>query len=174
LEGQPKLRIRLECGEDKLDFEGTPEDVAKTILEFVTRVYPAYRIVKKLTLTVDLESLLAGLSGVLALTPEGPVIPAPRERLAKLSIRELIALHLTKEYVANQLKQVEKPSLSVDELLSAIGGRIGAMAGRLSEMVNEALVERVGRGEYRITTYGLKQFQASVLPKVKQLIREAK
>jgi len=148
--------------------------VIKAIFGFISKAYPAYETVSRLTLTVDLEELLKELEGIVAFTPEGAVIPISKDRLGKLSIRELIALHLTKAFVGNQLGKADKSSLSVDELLTAIGGRIGAMAGRLSEMVNEELVERVGRGEYRITTYGLKQFQTAILPKIRQVCREAR
>ena len=98
----------------------------------------------------------------------------PREKLSKLSIRELIALHLVRVYVGQTLGKYGKDSMSVDELLTTIGGRIGAMAGRLSEMVDEGLVARIGRGEYKITTFGIKQFTETILPKIKQLTKEEK
>ena len=160
----------MEYGETKMDLEGSPEDVIQAFLNFICKVYPAYPVVKDLALTVDLEALLRELSGVIAFTVEGAVVLVPKEQLGKLSVRELIALHLTKVYVGNNLGKVEKNSISIDELLTAIGGRIGALAGRLSEMVNEGFVERVGRGEYKITTYGVEQFQKKILPKVKQLL----
>jgi hypothetical protein len=167
---QPKLKVHLEWGETKMDFEGSPEEVVQAFLNVICKVYPSYPVVKNLTLTVDLESLLKDLSGVIAFTVEGAVVLVPKERLGKLSVRELIAIHLTKVYIGKNLSMVEKNSLSIDELLTAIGGRIGALAGRLSEMVNEGFVERVGRGEYKITTYGIEQFQKAILPKVKQLL----
>jgi len=163
------LKVHLEYGEIKVDFEGSPEDVIKFIMEFIAKHYPAYELVRNLTLTVDLEDLLRKLEGIIGFSPEGVVITIPKEKVSKLSIRDQIALHLVKVYVGNQLKKIEKATLSVDELLKAIGGRIGAMAGRLSEMVDENLVERVGRGEYRITTYGLKHFSEAILPKVRQI-----
>ncbi|WP_309492524.1 hypothetical protein [Candidatus Hecatella orcuttiae] len=166
---KPSLKVHVELGEAKLDLEGSPEEVIKAFLQLVGRVYPAYRLVEGLTLTVDLEGLMKNLEGILAFTAEGPVILIPKDRLGRLSIRELIALHLTKAYVGNQVGRLERVSLSVDELLQAIGGRIGAMAGRLSEMVDEGLVVRIGRGEYKITTYGLKHFQENILPKLRQL-----
>jgi len=174
MSSQPTLRVHVEYDGSKLDVEGSPDDVIKALLEFVSKVYPTYEIVRGLTLTVDLERLLKDLTGVVAFTPEGAVTLIQRDKLGRLSIRELIALYLSKAHVASQLKKADKASLSVDELLTAIGGRIGAMAGRLSEMVDEGLVERVGRGEYRITTYGLKHFQDTVLPKVRQLGGESK
>ena len=163
------LKIHLEYDDTKIDFEGSPEEVVKVLLNFLSQHYPAYQLIKNLTITVDLEDLLKKLEGVIGVSPEGVIVTIPKEKISNLSIREQIALHLVKTYIGNKLGVVERASLSAAELLSAIGGRMGAMAGRLSEMVDEGLVERVGRGEYRITTYGLKQFSEVTLPKIRQV-----
>ena len=163
------IKIHLEYNETKIDFEGSSEEVIKVLLDFLAKHYPAYNLVKNLTITIDFEELLKKLKGVIGFAPEGAIITIPKEKISNLSIRDQIALHLVKAYVGSKLGMVEKASLSAAELLSAIGGRMGAMAGRLSEMVDEGLVERVGRGEYRITTYGLKQFSEVTLPKIRQV-----
>ncbi len=166
------IRVHIEYDESKIDFEGPPEEVIKTFLDFICKVYPAYETIRNLTLTVDLEDLLRKLEGILGFALEGPVILIPKDKLSKISVREQLALQLVKAYIANQLRKAEKSSASVDELLRAVGGGIGAMAGRLSEMVSEELVDRIGRGEYQITTYGLKNFCEIILPKIKQISRE--
>lgn len=152
-----------------MDFEGSPEEVIKFLLKFLAEYYPTYELIKKLTITVDLEELLKKLEGIVGFSPEGAVITIPREKVSNLSIRDQIALHLVKNHVGNQLGVIDKASLSAAELLNIIGSRMGAIAGRLSEMVDEGLVERVGRAEYRITTYGLKHFSENILPKIKQI-----
>ncbi|RLI23982.1 MAG: hypothetical protein DRO52_06195 [Candidatus Hecatellales archaeon] len=172
-EKRETIKIHVEFGENRLDFEGSPEEAVRALLAFLQNAYPAYEMARRLTLTVDLEELLKSLEGVLAFTPEGPVILAGRERLERgLSIRELILLHLVKAYVGFRLGKLPRESLSVDELLKATGGKVGAVAGRLSEMVSEELIERLGRAEYKITTYGVKHFLESILPKVRSLLEE--
>jgi predicted transcriptional regulator of viral defense system len=52
-------------------------------------------------------------------------------------------------------------------MLPVTGGRTGTVAARLSELSNLGWVERVGRGEYRITTLGVQSFLDEVLPKIK-------
>jgi predicted transcriptional regulator len=52
------------------------------------------------------------------------------------------------------------------DLLDKTGKPAGTVAGRLSELVSELYVERVGRGKYRITAYGVKEFMEEVLPKL--------
>jgi len=52
------------------------------------------------------------------------------------------------------------------DLMDRTGKSGGTIAGRLSELRNTLCVERVGRGEYRVTVYGLKVFMEQVLPKL--------
>ena len=166
-----QIKINVEFGDAKLEFEGPADAAIKALLEFLQKHYPTYQIVNKLTLTVELEELINKLEGILAFTPEGPVILLNREKLEReLSIREMILLHLVKAYVGFQLGRLKKDSLSVDELLKATGGKVGAVAGRLSEMASEDLIQRIGRAEYRVTTYGLKHFIESVIPKLRGLL----
>ena len=164
--------MHIEFGEARADFEGSPEEVIRATMKFLQTVYPAFTIVRNLSLTIDTEQLAKSSAGIIGFGSEGAVITIPKDRRSKLSIRELIALNLVKAYLARVLGKSDRDSQSVDELLSAIGGRIGAMAGRLSEMVDEDLVSRVGRGEYKITTYGLKQYLEQMLPKIIELTKQ--
>ena len=166
------VKVRIEFGEARADFEGPPNGVISAIMKFVETVYPAFAMVKNLSLTIETEQLAKSSAGIIGFGSEGPVITITKDRLSKLSIRELIALHLVKAYLARALGKSDRDSQSVDVLLTAIGGRIGAMAGRLSEMVDEGLVARIGRGEYKITTFGLKQYLEQMLPKIVELTKQ--
>ena len=104
------------------------------------------------------------LEGIVAITPEGLILTIP---LDKTGEREVILLNLVKMNVAYQLTKSEKDSVSIADLLKATGGKPSSTAARLSELVDLGWVDRVGRGEYRITTYGLKSFTDTVLPKIK-------
>jgi len=158
---------------DKLEakFSGSVDEVIRGVLEFIGKVYPSYELVSRLTLTVDFERLLRDLENVIAVTPEGLVITVPREMLSE---REGIRLHLLRAYVGYRLGRLGKDSMSIGEILAVTGGKAGAIAGRLSEMVDEGWAERVSRGEYRVTTLGVKQFCDVVLSRLKGPVREEK
>jgi predicted transcriptional regulator of viral defense system len=53
------------------------------------------------------------------------------------------------------------------EMLALTGGKSGTVVARLSELTSLGWVERVGRGEYRITTLGAKAFLDEIAPKLK-------
>lgn len=161
-EGKVEVLVRYQGMEVK--FSGTANEVTKLFLDFMGKILPGYELVSRLTITVDLGSLLKDLEGIIAIAPEGVIITLSRE---KMGDREMILLNLVKMSVAYQLNKSDKDSVSIADLLKGTGGKPSSTAARLSELVDLGWVDRVGRGEYRITTYGLKSFVETDLPKLK-------
>ncbi len=162
----PKLRVSIKYGSLESTCEGSADEVLKFVFNFIKDVYPNYEIVSGLTLTVDLERLLRGLKGIIAFLPKGqPVIQKATDDLTDI---ELILTHLVAAYAGNQIGMAEDDNLSMANLLDKTGKPAGTVAGRLSELVSELQVERVGRGKYRVTAYGIKEFMEEVLPKLEE------
>jgi len=158
------VEATLRYADMEVKFTGASDEVVRALMGFLAKVMPSLELIQTLTLTVDAEELLTSLKGVIAFTKEGVVLTVPREAMGE---REAIMLHLTRTYVANMLGRREKDSLPMAELLAVTGSKPGTVAARLSEMVDLGHVERVGRGEYRVTTLGLKSCLEEVLPRVK-------
>lgn len=146
----------------EIKFSGSPDEVLRSFLDFFNKVLPNYSLISNLTLSTDLEQLLRDLEGIIAITPEGIIITIPKEDVVE---REALLLHLVRVFIGYKLGNYDKDSISISDLLTVSGGKPSSIAARLSEMVNLNWVERVGRGQYRITTYGIKSFQETVLPK---------
>ena len=142
-------------------FNGKPDDVIRSFFGFMSKILPAYDLVSSLTLTIDLEKLLNKLKGLIAFTPEGPVIKIGKEKLG--GERNLIILNLVKAYVGFMSGKMKKDSLPTVEIS---GGKTGTVAARLSELTDLGWVTRIGRGEYRITTLGVYSFLDEILPKI--------
>ncbi|MFQ6080616.1 MAG: hypothetical protein ACE5OW_02975 [Candidatus Bathyarchaeia archaeon] len=160
----PKLKVTIKYGSLESTCEGSADEVLKFVFRFIKDVYPNYAIVSGLTLTVDLENLLKRLKDVIAFLPKGqPIILKPTRDLTD---SDLILTYLVAAYAGNQIGLAEKDYLSMADLLDRTGKRAGTVAGRLSELVGRLCVERVGRGEYRVTAYGVKEFMEDVLPKM--------
>jgi len=162
---EDKLELHVKYKDLEAKFAGSPSDIVRSLFSFLRNVLPAIDLASGLTLTVDLEELLKGVSGFIAFTPEGPVVTIPREKAG--GERNIILLHLVKSYVGYQTGRLEGDSLSTAELQSLTGGKSGTVAARLSELTNLGWVERIGRGEYRMTTLGLKSFLDEILPRIK-------
>lgn len=161
---EEKVEVSVKFQGMEVKFSGAANEVTRSFLSFMSKILPSYELISRLTITVDMEDLLKDLEGMVAITPEGLIITAPRDQMGA---RETILLHLVKSSIAYQLGRTDKDSASITDLLRATGGKPSSTAARLSELVDLDWVDRVGRGEYRITTYGIKSFIETVLPKIK-------
>ena len=144
---------------------GNPEDVAKAVLSFLTSLIPQLELASRLVLSADLSKIAKACEGALAITPEGVVVTVSTEGLAD---RELLLLHLAKQKIAEMTAKSETDTVQASDLTAATKRSSGTVAGRLSELCTESLVERKGKGEYRITTLGLHVFQEQVLSKLQK------
>jgi len=145
---------------------GSPETVLRELLSYFSKVYPSIELVSKLVLSVDSLEFLQSCSGVLAVSPEGLVV---LKDLRELKDKELMMIHLAGSRLQNQMGKKESDTLSLDEITKTTGRSTGTVAGRLSELCNEQLVERVGKGSYRLTTMGTRVIIKNMMPRVVRL-----
>ena len=157
------MTIRYGSLEKKIT--GGPDDVAKAVLTFLTSLIPQMELAARLILSVDLKKIAEACEGAVAITPEGVVVTVSTEDLAD---RELLLLHLAKQKIAEMTGKSATDTVQASDLTAATKRSAGTVAGRLSELCAESLVERKGKGEYRITTLGLHLFQEQVILKLKK------
>ncbi len=162
-----KVELHLKFGEHTLKSSGTPDAIMREMLLFFSKVFPQLELLSKLTLSVDLEKLLESCIGILALTPEGVVL---RADTGALKDQENILVQLVRAKLSFTTGSRERDTMMSDEIASSIDGKSGPVAGRLSELVSKGLVERVGKGEYRITTLGIECFMDRIVPTLKQQV----
>jgi hypothetical protein len=161
---QAQVEVAIRYRDVEKTIRGSPEDVFRGVFQFLCETIPTLDTVSRITLTVNFADFLREAAGVFALTQEGVVILTPLEALTD---RELVMLNLVKTKVAFETGKSEKETLLASDLISFTGKGSGTVAGRLSELSGEGLVERIGKGEYRVTTFGLHRFRQDVLPKLK-------
>jgi hypothetical protein len=159
-----QIEVTIRYREVEKTIKGNPEDVFRGVFQFLSETIPALAVVSKITLTVNFADFLKDAAGVFAVTPEGVVVLTPPEALTD---RELVLLYLVRAKVGFETGRSEKETLLASDLISFTGKGSGTVAGRLSELSGEGLVERTGKGEYRVTTFGLHRFRQDVLPKLK-------
>jgi len=168
---EEKLEVSVKYGQLESHFTGTVGDVLRGMIGFLSRVCPTYDLASRLVMAVDVKKLIEGLEGIIAITEEGLVSTIPSDLL---SDKEAIRLQLIKAYLGYRLARQDKETMSLGDIITETRGKSGAVAGRLSEMAGNGLVVRVGKGEYRITTLGIKDFCDTVLPKIKSPSKEEK
>jgi len=164
MNGQTEIEVTIRYRDVEKTIKGSPDDVFRDVFKFLSESIPAMDIVSRITLTVNFADFLKEAAGVFAVTPEGVVVLTPPEALTD---RELVLLYLVRAKVGYETGRSEKETLLASDLISFTGKGSGTVAGRLSELSGEGLVERTGKGEYRVTTFGLHRFRQDVLPKLK-------
>ena len=157
-----EITIRHTSGIEK-KILGPPDAVLKELVSYISTVYPSLELVSKIILTVDAREFMDSCSGVLAASPEGLVV---LKDVSHLRDRELLMLHLAGARLMDILGKKENDALSLEDLTRVMGRPTGTVAGRLSELWKEQLIERVGKGSYRLTTMGARIVVKNLMPRM--------
>jgi len=148
--GQPtgtiEVTVRHNGAETKVI--GNPENVVRELVIFFSKAYPSLELASKLVLSIDSAEFLQSCAGVLAYSPEGLVI---LKDTTTLKDRELMMLHVAGARMFYLMGKKENDSISLEEL------------------VREQLIERIGKGSYRLTTMGQRVVIQTLMPKAAQL-----
>lgn len=144
------LRIHVEFGQEKLNFEGNADEVFKALVDFLNNVYPTFEIARNLIFMPDIRKLSKEIVGLVTITPEGPLLILGKE----LPARKTLCLALLGSFLGNKLGKLNKPSLSSKELTKATGKAYKTIMNRLQNMLEEGLIEKVDK-EYSITNRGI-------------------
>jgi hypothetical protein len=162
--GTVEVVIRHQGIENKII--GSPDGVIRELLAYFSKAYPSLELVSKLVLTPDNSEFMQACTGILASTKEGLAI---LRDVSSLRDKELIMLHLAGSRLQHLVASKETDTILLDELTRVTSRATGTVAGRLSELCNEQLAERAGKGSYRLTTMGARTVVRTLLPKVSAL-----
>jgi len=145
---------------------GSPDGVVRELLSYFSKAYPALELVSKLVLTTDNTEFMQACTTILASTREGLAV---LRDVTSLRDKELIMLYLAGSRLQHLVSAKETDTITLDELTRMTGRATGTVAGRLSELCNEQMAERAGKGSYRLTTMGARTVVKTLLPKVSKL-----
>ena len=161
------LRVNVEYGDLKASFEGTPEEVFEAFIRFLTDALPSFSIVSKILITTDIAGLMDELEGIVKISSEGQIVIEN----TNLSVYEGVCLTLTGAYVGCKLGVLDDSSLQPTQIGRMIGKAPKTVRNELPNLIRKGLVERVGKGRYMITSYGLLEVQRRIIPKIKGVLK---
>lgn len=145
-------------------FQGTVEETWLLLNKFFSEFIPSFEVASKLLLNVDVQVLAKECEGLIAFSPEGPNVLAPKN---KLTDNEALALWLLASYVGHRLNLLQSDALSKEELQAKLGKSGKITSTRLGELVKNDLVAKTPDEKFRITTFGVAQMQKDVIPRIK-------
>ena len=153
---EEKLRVRLEFGEAKADFEGDINEVLELTIKFLTRIYPNLRILQSITYAPDVAELAKKATDLIKVSDEGPILQSDLDAPAK----DAICLALLGAYLGKMLGKLERDSMSTREIARIIGKAKKTVSNEMPKLVSDGLVERTSEGEYRLTILGIKKAES--------------
>jgi len=162
--GEAEVLVRYQGVEKRI--VGKADIVIREMLSFFSQIAPQLDLISKISLNVDAATFIESCQGLFAVTPEGVIVTADWQSLTD---KEAILLHLSRARIGYLTSKSEKDTQVVSDLVSVMRRSVGTLAGRLSELCSEQLVERVEKGEYKITTYGMEFFTRNIVPRLKTM-----
>lgn len=78
------MNVSIVVGDIRVQFNGTPESVMRSVISFLAKQIPAIDLAKKISLDYAVTELIDTYSNLIKITPEGPrVIPECEDAEAK-------------------------------------------------------------------------------------------
>jgi hypothetical protein len=161
---EENIEVYVKYGGFEEDLKGPVDQVLRALISSLDKICPGLEILSRVRLTVDLQQLIEKMEGIVAISPNGPIVLCDE----KLTVKQLIGLNLIGVLVGYRLNLLDKLSLSLDELTTAISKPKGSISRRITTMVNDRWIERLERGEYKISAVGIKHFLDKVFPDLEE------
>jgi len=174
LDGKDSVNVSIVVGDIRVQFNGTPESVMRSVISFLAKQIPAIDLAKKISLDYAVTDLIDTYSNLIKITPEGPrVIPELEDEAKKLSDKEIVMLQLVASKIAKDLGKVQNDGMQLSEIHNSTSINPKSVSSRLSELVKAGYVSRVTPKEeidyviYKITTHGIHWLNSIIDKKLK-------
>jgi hypothetical protein len=150
-----QIKVQVELNGLRHVVEGDSDQVIREVIQFISRVCPPFDIASRLVWSPDYAKMLETISDLAKISTSGEIVVTE----AVPSSDQAIGLVLLCAQVAHKFGKRMNDEMSVEEISSAAGKAVKTVRNTLVEMVKAGLVERTGRGTYRISTNGVIQVQ---------------
>jgi len=153
-----KLRVHIELGDAKADFEGDVNKVFELTVRFLTQIYPDLEVIRKIVYTPDIIKLAEKVEGLVEITTEGPVFSSSFDAPA----RDAICLALLGAYLGKALGKLSNDALSTKHLARIVGKARKTISNEVPRLISDGLIERTSDGEYRLTILGIRNTESFI------------
>ena len=167
IEKSEKATVHIKYKDLEKSFSATLEETWLLLNKFFSEILPQFEIANKLWLNIDLQQLAKDCEGIIAFSPEGANVLAPKN---KITDNETLLLWLMAGYLGHKLGIMESNALSKEELQAKLGKSSKITSTRLGELVKSDLATKTADEKFKITTFGITQMQKEILPKIKAKI----
>ncbi len=159
-----KIQVQIKYKGVEQQFVADPQEAWLLVDSFFKKLIPSFEIAQKLWLNVDFAQLATDLSGIVAFSGDGVSLLVPKN---KLTDNETLLVWFAGYYLGYKLGLVNCDSLSKEELQTKLEKSSKITSTRLGEFVKSDFAAKTADERFRVTTFGIVQFQKEVLPKIK-------
>ena len=156
---QRTIRVEVQYGDLKHTVEGDVDQVLTELMKFFSSIYPALDTFSAISFTPDYAELTRNLAEFINIGPQGEIILLK----SGLSADKAIGVVLLGAHVARKIGKRQSDDMSVEELASSIRKALKTIRNTIVDMAKSNLLERTGRGTYRVTTIGMKEFMDDLM-----------
>jgi hypothetical protein len=162
-----KIQVQIKYKGVEQQFVAEPQEAWLLLNGFFNDMIPSFDIAQKLWLNVDIAKLAKDLNGIVAFSEDGVSLLVPTN---KLTDNETLLVWFAGYYLGHKLGLVNCDSLSKEELQNKLGKSGKITSTRMGEFVKFDFAAKTADERFRITAFGMVQFQNEVLPKIKSKI----
>ncbi|MGA1974366.1 MAG: hypothetical protein ABSG92_01905 [Conexivisphaerales archaeon] len=149
-----EVRVHINFDGFEADLIGTPQEVAVSFNNLMTKQIPALELAQTLMLNYSLSELTNIFQDYVRMTPEGPRVITD----AKLSDKMLLALQLVSLKIGLEAAKLSSDKATLQDLERLTGLNPKSISSRLSEMTKAGHADRLASDNgvfYYITTTGV-------------------
>lgn len=150
-----ELKVTIRYGDVEAEFSGDPEAVYRQVVSFMEKTLPTYSLAKKIIFSMDLKDLLEAFSEIFAYDEqEGLFFKLSLSELK--SVSDAILFMALRKHLEYKLGRIDSPSITSSELEASLPAKRKTILNNLTKLVQAELLRRLDRGDYAITSLGIK------------------
>jgi predicted transcriptional regulator len=153
-----QVKIQIDVNDMHYEGNGSAEEIIPQVLQFLTQAVPAYDLARKIIYIPDLAGLADKVSEFARMTTTGQLLLTRINLPAEKAITVLLFM----AQLASKMGKRDADSLTIEEIATGVGRALKTIRNVLVQLQKLNLIERVGRGSYRVTPKGLMELERTL------------
>ena len=158
-EAQTKqIKVQIDANGLHYESSGNAEDVIPQLLQFLSKAVPTYDVARKLIYMPDLVGLTDRIAEFAKITNTNQLLLTRND----LPTEKSLSIVLFMAHLAAKFAKRSSDSLNIEEIATAVSKAPKTIRNTIVKMQKSGLIERIERGNYRITPKGFMDLENSL------------
>ena len=158
-EAQTKqVKVQIDANGLHYESSGNAEEVIPQLLQFLSEAVPTYDAARKLMYIPDLAGLADRIAEIAKITNTNQLLLTRND----LPTQKSLSIVLFMAHLAAKFAKRPSDSLNIEEIATAVSKAPKTIRNTIVKMQKSGLIERIERGNYRITPKGFMDLENSL------------